>query len=815
MMHGREGKERECRSPPQGPSDTVEEEWTPHLERKYQGKRENKSRTPSTASTSKPPQPRTPTASTSKPPQFRTPTASTSKPPQSRTPSTASTSKPPQFRTPSTASTSKPPQSRTSSIETTSKPSQSITTETSLTTGSNISPATSASTKTLNTATLTPTDSQTLTSTPTRTKRSDTTATPKTSTSSEVTSATSTATQVTTRSDPSTPARPQLSRGPVVTRIYTWMWTDWCSHKMGRKPSRQPHLDELTGEREGEARESRDETERKKEKERAREEEKQELLNEERDGEKERASKGGLESEWKSGGEEESEGKMEWTSGGQEESGSEGESTPSSSHRDPVCVSEQMKRAWLKQVNLCSRARVSYTEEEELRDEDYLFCEECKSFFIEECELHGPPLFIPDTPAPLGAPDRARLTLPLGLEVRTSAIPGAGLGVFNHRHSVTQGTHYGPYEGELTDTELAMESGYSWVIYKSKQSDEYIDAKRETHSNWMRYVNCARNEEEQNLVAFQYRGGILYRCCKPIAVGEELLVWYGEEYARDLGIVFDFLWDRKSSARGVNESSQSRIFSCSGCPFSFTAQIYLYKHTKRCHREEYVRLPRSGGIRSETLAPPSGSQQCSTTPDRTQKHRNTGKQRPHHCSQCEKSFHRSGDLKVHQRTHTGERPYHCSQCGKRFSVSGNLKTHQRIHTGERLYHCSQCEKSFHRSVDLNVHQRTHTGERPYHCSQCGKSFSVSGNLKTHQRIHTGERLYHCSQCEKSFHRSVDLNVHQRTHTGERPYHCSQCGKSFSVSGNLKKHQRIHTREAVSLSSVGRVTVRKLKKRTHT
>ena len=67
----------------------------------------------------------------------------------------------------------------------------------------------------------------------------------------------------------------------------------------------------------------------------------------------------------------------------------------------------------------------------------------------------------------------------------------------------------------------------------------------------VRYVNCARNEEEQNLVAFQYRGGILYRCCKPIAVGEELLVWYGEEYARDLGIIFDFLWDRKSSARGT------------------------------------------------------------------------------------------------------------------------------------------------------------------------------------------------------------------------------------------------------------------------
>ena len=69
----------------------------------------------------------------------------------------------------------------------------------------------------------------------------------------------------------------------------------------------------------------------------------------------------------------------------------------------------------------------------------------------------------------------------------------------------------------------------------------------------IRYVNCARDGEEQNLVAFQYRGGIVYRCCKPIAPGEELLVWYGEDYARDLGITFDYLWDIKSSAKGTSQ----------------------------------------------------------------------------------------------------------------------------------------------------------------------------------------------------------------------------------------------------------------------
>ena len=31
-------------------------------------------------------------------------------------------------------------------------------------------------------------------------------------------------------------------------------------------------------------------------------------------------------------------------------------------------------------------------------------------------------------------------------------------------------------------------------------------------SNWLRLVNCARTEEEQNLVTFQHKGQVYYRC---------------------------------------------------------------------------------------------------------------------------------------------------------------------------------------------------------------------------------------------------------------------------------------------------------------
>ena len=59
----------------------------------------------------------------------------------------------------------------------------------------------------------------------------------------------------------------------------------------------------------------------------------------------------------------------------------------------------------------------------------------------------------------------------------------------------------------------------------------------------MRFVNCSRYEREQNLVSFQYRGEIYYRSYKEIQPGTELLVWYGDKYANDLGIETEELDD--------------------------------------------------------------------------------------------------------------------------------------------------------------------------------------------------------------------------------------------------------------------------------
>ncbi|KAM9837948.1 uncharacterized protein ACBR49_018578 [Aulostomus maculatus] len=96
--------------------------------------------------------------------------------------------------------------------------------------------------------------------------------------------------------------------------------------------------------------------------------------------------------------------------------------------------------------------------------------------------------------------------------------------------------------------------------------------------------------------------------------------------------------------------------------------------------------------------------------------------------------------KIRMERITREESHICPFCGKTFSRVGNLKIHQRCHTGEKPYGCMQCGRRFSQAGDLKKHKRVHTGEKPYYCNQCGKSFSRGENLKRHQKIHIGETL---------------------------------------------------------------------------
>ncbi|XP_030833737.1 uncharacterized protein LOC764375 isoform X2 [Strongylocentrotus purpuratus] len=185
---------------------------------------------------------------------------------------------------------------------------------------------------------------------------------------------------------------------------------------------------------------------------------------------------------------------------------------------------------------------------------------------------------VEDTPAPDGTPDRATKTLPEGLGIRASGIPAAGLGVWAER-DLEEGTRFGPYEGVEVDKIAGYKSGYAWEIRSDGGQGELIhcvDAEDETKSNWMRYVNCACKESEQNLRSYQDGEDIFYIAYKPIKAGTELLTFYGEEYGRKLGV------ETEPSTVATGDTHL-----CNICGQLLTSVEFLTRHLKYVHQSRY------------------------------------------------------------------------------------------------------------------------------------------------------------------------------------------------------------------------------------
>ncbi|XP_053526959.1 histone-lysine N-methyltransferase PRDM9-like [Artibeus jamaicensis] len=512
----------------------------------------------------------------------------------------------------------------------------------------------------------------------------------------------------------------------------------------------------------------------------------------------------------------------------------------------------------LKMYSLRERKDCVYQEVTEPQDDDYLYCEKCQNFFINSCAVHGPPTFIKDSAVDKGHPHRSALTLPPGLRIGPSCIPEAGLGVWNEAADLPVGLHFGPYEGHITEDEEAAKSRYSWLIAKGRNCYEYVDGKDRSWANWMRYVNCARDDKEQNLVAFQYHGQIFYRTCQVIRPGCELLVWCGDEYGQELGSKWGSKWKRELMA---GREPKPEMHPCPFCFLASSSQKFLSRHMKLNHPSEI--LPGTSARQHLQAEEP-----CAEDQNQHQQHTSThswndkaegqevkekskpllkrisqrrisrpffqpSKERMTSSSKfermmeeeprrgqkespedtgkffvkvgmsrivtiehggCWQGFSEGSHFIRGQRTHSGEKPYVCRECGRGFTFKSSFITHQGTHFAEKPYVCRECRQGFICKSNLMRHQRTHSGENPYVCRKCGRGFTQKSVLVAHQMTHSGEKPYVCMECRRGFTGKSCLIKHQRTHSGEKPYVCRQCRRSFTQKTNLVRHQRTHSGE---------------------
>uniref|UniRef100_A0A096LR83 Histone-lysine N-methyltransferase PRDM9-like n=1 Tax=Poecilia formosa TaxID=48698 RepID=A0A096LR83_POEFO len=384
-------------------------------------------------------------------------------------------------------------------------------------------------------------------------------------------------------------------------------------------------------------------------------------------------------------------------------------------------------------------------------------CEECLPLFQDQSnpdDINGPS-FILDFPTTMGVPQRALLTLPFGLMIGRSSIPNAGVGVINQGPALSPGMHFGPYEGEVTVKENAMSSDFSWEIYKGEDQYEYIDATSDSYSNWMRYVNFARSKDEANLLAVQYKGSILFHCCRAVQTGDELTVWPSSKLRAHLSKDWSDMLSLKMSRTEIAESGESAsspIFLCSSCLLSFTTESFLLRHIEHFHSQpkaDEAAGEENPGSRDE---PPASLVIKAAATDKlvsTAESSALGSELSCRAeAAASEETERSNPTEVAQvDVYVETQQLDCSVCGKSFTNEAHLKKHEAaVHEKLRPYVCSVCLKCFGQYNDLARHLQSHHKNEhkekmdedsedaaimPFSCGECLVAFSSVDDLQLH------------------------------------------------------------------------------------
>ncbi|XP_060078307.1 uncharacterized protein LOC132557793 [Ylistrum balloti] len=123
----------------------------------------------------------------------------------------------------------------------------------------------------------------------------------------------------------------------------------------------------------------------------------------------------------------------------------------------------------------------------------------------------------------------SHIVAPDGIELRRSEVDTSQIGAWCVT-PIAKGTIFGPFVGEIVNKykNKNIDYRFAWEVFDLEKNElsHIINATDPMKGNWMRYVNCARFLEEQNIVSVQDNGEVFYKAIQDVDPQKELLTWF-------------------------------------------------------------------------------------------------------------------------------------------------------------------------------------------------------------------------------------------------------------------------------------------------
>ena len=441
---------------------------------------------------------------------------------------------------------------------------------------------------------------------------------------------------------------------------------------------------------------------------------------------------------------------------------------------------------------------------------------------------------------------RAVASLPLDY-LALQLVDGEEHGVVVQR-TVPLNCRFGPMEGRLVDAAEDLDTTFPLCFISQGHR---LDVSSEDESNWMRFIRPARNQEEQNMIVTEVNGDLFFVTNRVVNVGEELRVWYSEQYAAQHGLSkvpveapppdrltgpkknvdrhkntrsFGVNVARENIAEASHDGSGSANFTCDICGRKFERQASLARHLALHRGDKSFSCPDCGQKFSHTF---------NLERHRKKVHHSDPSGQHVRCSNCGIWFPSSMVLKVHMFSHhpnkeeqnwtvedamaqsgkegseqgVEEMKFQCpgESCGCQYDTWLELVEHAGDHgtpclpfdnpdllaTGP-IHKCELCYKTFASDERLKKHMAVHAGDetKPLECETCGKRFLTNSALAGHIKTHVNpDTLYDCPICLQEFEQVSSLKEHVYVHKEGGSFTCPHCQKTFAEYPNIRKHIR--------------------------